>query len=312
MDVLSDVFETIEIRGALYFRTHFSPPWAITVPTYRKASRFHLVVQGICHVRLPSGESLELRAGDLLLIPNGQGHILSDSPSEEAPDLETVLSRVGYDGRGVLSINSADPDASTQLVCGHFSFAEYAEHPLLRALPNTIHITPSIRSRNAWLDDALRSLVGNVFSNASGSRAAVVRLSEIVFIEVLRVAGEQSPDLGRVLASFADPHIGKALDCMHRDIAAPWNVETLAREAGMSRSRFAERFQAMLGMGPAAYLTEWRLQHAVRHLTNSSQSIGEIARRCGYQSPAAFTRAFTIKFGASPKEMRRGRNRSVS
>jgi hypothetical protein len=126
MDVLNDILDTLDLRGVLYFRTDFSPPWAVTVPDFEQAARFHLVVQGQCHVGFASGDSVELTAGDLILIPRGRSHVLADKPRRSAPPLEHVLQDAGYDGQGVLAVGKGVSDASTQMICGHFSFRKGA------------------------------------------------------------------------------------------------------------------------------------------------------------------------------------------
>lgn len=304
-DALSDVFETIRLRATLYFRTDFSPPWSIAVPAYQNAARFHLVVQGACHVSLADGRSVELGPGDLVLAPQGRAHVLSDRAGRTPTELETVLTRVGYDGDGVFVVDGGDPGAATQMVCGHFGFAEGADHPLLRALPPLIHVTTSDRARYSFLDEALRMLVMRVFSDGMGAAAAVSRLSEVFFIEAVRAGVAQSPEIARILEAFADAQVGRALNLMHREPHKAWTVDGLARAVGMSRSRFAQRFSDLIGDGPMRYLAEWRLQRALLLLSEPRVNIQEVAGKVGYQSAAAFTRAFTAKFGASPSERRR-------
>ena len=148
MDVLNDVLDTLNLKGALYFRTDFSGPWGVTVPDLQQAARFHLVVQGRCHVSFASGASVDLGPGDIVLIPRGRSHVLADKVSRQAPPLETVLELSGYDGQGVLVVGERDPQASTQMVCGHFSFRKGADHPLLRALPEYLVTTTGMRARD--------------------------------------------------------------------------------------------------------------------------------------------------------------------
>jgi AraC family transcriptional regulator, activator of mtrCDE len=303
MDVLDDVLDTLNLKGAFYFRTDFSSPWAVTVPDLRQAARFHLVVQGRCHVGFPSGASADIGPGDLVLIPRGQSHILADVAGREAPPLETVLA--GYDGRGVLVVGTGDSSATTQMVCGHFTFRAGADHPILRALPEYLVTTNAMRARRPWLDDILRLVVRQVFSDTIGSTATVTRLSEIVFIELLRVGIGQSAGLRSVLEAFQDQQIGGALQLIHAEPERSWTVESLAASVGMSRSRFAERFSDLMGAGPMSYLTDWRLQKALSLLDDARCSVQQVASRTGYQSPAAFTRAFTGKFGLAPTEYRR-------
>jgi len=308
MDVLNDILDTLNLKGALYFRTDFSPPWAVTVPDLDQAARFHLVVQGTCRIEFPSGASVDLGAGDLVLIPKGRSHVLADQAGRTAPPLETVLDNVGYDGEGVLVVGDGDPNSSTQLICGHFNFRRDADHPILRALPEYLLTTASMRARQPWLDEMLRLVAQRVFSKDIGSKASVIRLSEIVFIELLRVGIDQSEELCSILEAFKDRQIGQALQLIHAKAAEPWTVESLASEVGMSRSRFAERFSDLMDTGPMAYLSDWRLQKALSLLDDSRCSVQQVAIQTGYQSPAAFTRAFSGKFGVPPREYRRNAN----
>ncbi len=305
MDVLNDILDTLNLRGVLYFRTNFSPPWAVTVPDLAEAARFHLVVQGGCWVEFPSGDSVRLGTGDIVLIPRGRSHVVADGPGRAAPPLERVLEEAGYRGDGVLAVGSGDSQSATQLICGHFSFRSGADHPLLRALPEYLVTTSAVRAREPWLDETLRLVARRVFCDEIGSAASVTRLSEIVFIELLRVGIDQSAGLKSIIQAFRDRQIGRALDIIHADPASGWTVESLAAEVGMSRSRFAERFSDLLGMGPMAYLTDWRLQKALSLLDDTRRSVQQVATQIGYQSPAAFTRAFAGKFGQPPTEYRR-------
>ncbi len=300
MDILNDILDTLDLKGALYFRTDFSGTWSVTVPVLEQAARFHLVVQGQCHVKLPDEDAVILGPGDLILIPKGQTHILSDSPVEDAPPLEQVLEAVEYDGDGVLVVGEGSDAASTQLICGHFTFRKGADHPILRSLPDHLLTTASMRAQNPWLDEILRLINRQMFSDNVGSDASVRRLSEIMFIELLRAGIEEQDEIGALLKGFQDPQIGHALELMHREPTASWTVESLARQVGMSRSRFAERFGDLVGQGPMSYLSDWRLQKALSILDHSNCSVQQVAVQTGYQSPAAFTRAFAGKFGVAP------------
>ncbi|WP_164116400.1 AraC family transcriptional regulator [Sphingorhabdus sp. Alg239-R122] len=304
MDILNDILDTLNLKGALYFRTDFSAPWSVTVPVLEQAARFHLVVQGQCHVTLPGDNHVLLNAGDLILIPRGQTHILSDGPVETAPSLETVLDAVQYDGEGVLVVGDGETSAATQLICGHFTFRKGADHPVLRALPDHVVITASMRAQNPWLDEILRMSCHRMFSDTIGSDASVRRLSEMMFIEVLRMGIEDTDGIQALLHGFQDPQIGKSLELIHKNSGMHWSVESLAAEVGMSRSRFADRFGSLIGQGPMSYLSDWRLQKALSLLDESNCSVQQVAVQTGYQSPAAFTRAFAGKFGIAPTKYR--------
>lgn len=304
MDLLSDILNTLNMKGVFYFQTAFGGKWGVTVPKYQQAARFHMVVQGQLHVSFPAGEALILGPGDLILIPHGKSHILSDSKCETAPPLETVLSDVGYDGNGFLAVGSGNEHKKTKLVCGHFSFREGADHPLLRALPDYFVVTPSRRASNPMLDDVIRILLQQVFSTQDGTMASVTRLSEIMFIELLRVNLIENEAFDKIMNAFNDQKISQAISLIHADPNGGWTVESLASEVGMSRSRFAHRFKELLGIGPMAYSSEWRLQKSLQLLDGSNINIQQVASKSGYKSAAAFTRAFSGQFGFSPTEYR--------
>jgi AraC-like DNA-binding protein len=300
-DVLSDVLDTIALKGMRYFRTDFSPPFAIGVPAYGRAARFHLVVRGRCHVTLPNGDTVTLEPGELVLVPHGSPHVLADAAGRTATQLEEVVAASGYTGEGAFVVGAGDPTASTQMVCGHFTFADGADHPLLRALPPALHVTAADRARRPMLDGILRLVVRRMFEDAPGTAASVSRLSEVLYIETLLAGIDRAPDLKRLLSAVHDPQIGHALSLIHHRLEHDWTVDSLAAEVGMSRSRFAERFRELVGQGPMHYLTDWRLQRARALLDESRASVKEVAHRTGYRSSTAFSRAFSQKFGRSPK-----------
>ena len=305
MDVLSDILDLLQLRGSLYFRTAFSPPWSVAVPPLRGAARFHLAVQGRCLVRIGPDRDVYLNPGDLIVIPNGAAHVLCDGPDAAPAALEAVLQESGFDGEGVLSFGGDPrPDADTKLVCGHFTFAEGADHPLLRALPSHLLVTAELRARAPWLDELMRLISRQMFAEAPGMKASVIRLSEALFIEVIRTCADQDQGLGKIVAAVGDPRIGRALGLMHRRPDRDWTLEAIAREVGMSRSRFAEQFQGLMNCAPMSYLSDLRLHKARTLLAGTGEPIQVIARRVGYQSPAAFSRAFANRYGHSPKAAR--------
>lgn len=304
IDILNDVLDTLQLQGTVYFRTDFSPPWAVEVPRYSGAARFHMLLQGSCHVQFASGENIQLQAGDLLLIPHGACHVIHDGDHPEAPPLQSVLEDAGYDGEGVLVINGEDTAASTQMVCGHFSFRPYADHPLLRLMPEHLLVKSSKRHQHVWLDEICRLITRKVFSDDVAAQASVRRLTEVMFVELLQASIHQSATLKTLLEAFQDRKIAHALALIHHKPGESWAVDQLAREVGMSRSRFADRFSKLLGMGPMTYLSEWRLQKALSLLSRADTNAQQVAYQTGYKSAAAFSRAFSSKFGISPSEYR--------
>ena len=165
---------------------------------------------------MEGSDTVELGPGDLILVPRGRSHTLSCTPVDEAPALETVLEDAGYDGEGVLVVGKGDPNASTQLICGHFTFREGADHPLLRALPDYLLTQSSDRAREVWLDEVLRLLTRRMFTEGDGASATVTRLSEVFFIELLRLGVGRTPEMASILNALTDRQIGKALQLMHR------------------------------------------------------------------------------------------------
>lgn len=305
MDVLSDILDLLQLRGSLYFRTAFSPPWSVAVPPLGRAARFHLAVQGRCLVRVGEDDAVQLNSGDLILIPGGAGHVLSDGSDAKPAALDEVLQRSGFSGEGTLVFGGeARADADTKLICGHFTFAEGVDHPLLRALPPYLLVTAELRAKAPWLDELLRLIARQMFAETPGMTASVIRLSEALFIEVIRSCADQDEALGKVVAAVGDRRIGHALGLMHRRLDQDWTLEGIAREVGMSRSRFAEQFQDLMNCAPMGYLADLRLQQAKTLLAGTSEPIQTIAQRVGYQSPAAFSRAFTNRYGHSPKASR--------
>lgn len=303
-DVLSDILDTIHLAGTLYFRTDFSPPWAVQVPDHKEAARFHLVVRGLCNVSFASGQQVDLHPGDLILIPKGRAHVLADSAGRSAAPLEQVIKNSGYTGSGIFALGGENPDASTQLVCGHFSFRDGADHPLLQALPEFILTSAATRARVPLLGEVLHLIERKTLANDLGTAAALVRLSEIVFIELLSLGISESPELVRITSALKDKQIGRALSLIHAEPGRAWTVEVLARELGMSRSSFSDRFRDLVGCGAISYVADWRLQKALAMLDQSNWTMREIAIRSGYRSPAAFTRAFAAKFSISPTKYR--------
>ena len=306
MDVLSDILDVLQLRGTLYFRTAFSPPWSVAIPSQGRPACFHLVAQGRCHVCVGDACDVVLNPGDLILIPNGAAHVLCDPPDTAPVPLADIVRQSGYAGEGVLVHGGEpSPDADTKLICGHFSFAEAADHPLLRALPAYLLVTAEVRARAPWLDELMRLITRQMFAGPPGVTASVIRLSEALFIEVVRTCADQDDGLRKVIEALADPRIGRALGLLHRGIDKDWTLDRIASEVGMSRSRFADRFQALMGCAPMSYLTDLRLQKAMNLLAGTGDPIQRVAARVGYQSPAAFSRAFAQRYGHSPSEVRR-------
>ncbi|MEM7221875.1 MAG: AraC family transcriptional regulator [Pseudomonadota bacterium] len=308
MDVLSDILDLVRLQGSLYFRTAFNAPWGVKVPAYKNVARFHLVARGQCWITVDGQEpTIALSTGDLILIPHGSGHTLRDAPDTPAETVERVLEETCYPGEGVLVYGGPDLGNATSLICGHFAFDEAAGHPLLDALPPFIHVKGTESLNVVWLENAMRFMGHEAGTGRIGSEAIVLRLTEIIFIQVIRTYAEGAGAEQRIISGIADPQIGRALAAVHRSPESPWTLENLAREAGLSRTSFVLRFNELMGMTALQYLTRWRTQKARKLLIEDTIPPAEVAARVGYQSEAAFARVFKKHYGVGPATYRRQR-----
>ncbi len=305
-DALSQILDVLQMRGAIYFHTDFTSPWGVGVPEYSNVARFHMVMRGNCVVTIEGvDDPLHLSTGDLVVIPHGVAHVLSDIPDREADELDFVLSESGYNGMGALVYGGQDQFGACKLFCGHFEFEEGATHPLLAGLPQVIHL-PNTQTMNAeWLDSVIRFVSAEVMGEKAGADAIVHRLTEIIFIQTVRAFVDSVGDEAGSLAGILDPQISRSLNAVHTNPEGKWTVQSMAEVAGMSRTVFAERFNEFIGMTPHNYVTHWRMQIAHQRLAKSSDSIIVIAEAVGYGSEAAFTRAFKNQFNVTPGIFRR-------
>ena len=312
LDLLSDILTRLSLRGTFYFRTSFTPPFGIQVPGFENVARFHFVQRGELKVHLPTtGETLRLRQGDLILIPHGAPHALlcNEVKPYDALPLERVLELSGYKGDGVLVYGGEEDERDTQLICGHFSFTGPAGrngtgHMLIDRLPPYILIQNYGQEAGSWIEATLRMIGSEVSGARIGGDLIALKLSEVLFAQAIRAYLEhQSPD-DDALAGFADPRISRALTAFHQAPAQEWSVASLANEAAMSRTAFAQLFAEKMGTTPMQYLTDWRMQIACHGLTEGRWNVADAAAEAGYASEAAFSRVFKKQVGVSPAAYR--------
>ena len=305
-DSLSAMLEAVRIRGSVYFWASFGPPWGVAVPQFERVVRYHIVLRGHCWVRIdPGGEPIRLDTGDLIAIPHGLPHALSDKPGTPCKTLDRLLQQTHFSGEGAFMLGEQDSGLQTHLVCGHFAHDADEEHPLFRALPTAIVVRGVTTGEARWLDDLLRYISREVTANGPGASAIVTRLSEILFVQTLRSHVAAHPDDAIGWAGFVDPHLGPALARIHESPGASWSLAALAKAAGLSRTRFALRFRSLMGITPFDYVARWRMTCAKTELRRLSRSIADTARALGYRSEAAFNRAFTKRYGIGPGAFRR-------
>lgn len=311
LDLLSDILTRLSLKGTLYFRTSFTPPWGVHVPSFQNVARFHFAHRGECLVHLPqTDDTIRLAQGDLVVIPHGAEHMLfcSTTGKEAVLTLDRVLELSGYRGEGVLVYGGDEDGRDTQLICGHISYGAKghtgAGHMLLDRLPPYMHIQDYGEARGAWLEATLRVIAAEAGHARMGGDLIALKMSEAIFAQAIRVHLESlSPD-SDALAGFADPQLSRALSAFHREPARTWSVEELARIAGMSRTSFAQGFTAKMQVTPMQYLTSWRMQIACQGLTEQGLNVADAAELAGYASEAAFSRVFRKQVGVSPAAYR--------
>ncbi|EKF18023.1 AraC family transcriptional regulator [Nitratireductor pacificus pht-3B] len=308
MDLLSDILSHMRLSGTLYFRTAFTSPWSVRVPSFENVARFHFAHKGRCLVRIvPDEPPVLLEQGDLIIIMRGAAHTLYCDPKteNEAVQLERVVRESGFTGKGALVYGPTGTDHATQLVCGHFAFGPDAGTLLLDALPSHIHIANYGEAAGSWMAETLKVIGAEAGRGGLGGDLIALKLSEIIFAQALRTylatAGAERP----VLAGIADAHIALALTAIHQNPGFGWTLEALARTGGMSRTAFVSRFAHCMRMTPMAYVTYWRMQLARQLLARTSEPIIEIAERVGYGSEAAFSRVFKKHQATAPAAYRR-------
>lgn len=303
MDLLSDVLRTLKLRGNLYFRTDLSSPWGIYVAAESNIARFHVVISGQCWLKIgEDAEAFLLSEGDLAIVPHGNSHYLTDAPQTPSRPLEDVLKEQKFTGEGTLLYGGGG--STTGLVCGFFSFDDDVVHPLIKTLPRKIHVKGSETLNFIWLDAVMKFIGSEATANDLGSRAITERLSEILFIQVIRAYSTVARENVGYLAALGDENLKRALQCIHRQPEEKWTLEKLSRAAGLSRSAFAEKFKNVMGMSPMLYLTRWRMSLAKIALREGGLSLVEIAEQVGYQSDSAFITAFKREFNTSPASFR--------
>jgi len=298
VDVLGEVLEQLALRGTVFCETAARAPWGIRF-NRRAEAFFHIVTAGTCWL-FAGGRRLRLVAGDVVLLPRGTGHALVDAPTSKRVGLDEWLASrskrpLGGDG------------AETRVLCGVYaSTVVGVEHPVLRLLPEVLHVPASLAQGHADLGATLAALAREAASGARGSSLVVARLLEVLFVHLVRVwaDGEGAGNAGWI-GALADPTLTRALALLHGAVAREWTVEELARAAGTSRATLARRFVAEVGEPPHAYLGRLRMQEATRRLVTSDEPLAAIASAVGYASEFAFNRAFRRSVGVPPGAYRR-------
>jgi AraC-like DNA-binding protein len=272
---------------------------------------YHFIIDGSAFVQLPDGQSLELGAGDIVVLPHGDQHIMTSARGLTAGLLNSeILSKIK--SRDLRPLQAGGGGDAAKYVCGYMVCDPVLSRPILGGLPPVFKINIRTDRSGHWLENSILHLAEEAASGRVGSDAMLAKLSEALFLDTLRryVAGLPEQQTGW-LAGARDPIVGKSLGLLHRRVAHPWTIADLADEVGISRTALVERFTRYLSEPPMTYLTRWRLHLAARSLENTPRGVSEIAGEVGYESEAAFNRAFKREFGAPPGRYRLQHKRTV-
>lgn len=325
-DTLSDLLSTVRLRGAVFYYVSFRAEWASEAPPAREIAEavmpgaehvmeYHMVAKGSAWAAISGLQPIKLAAGDIIMFPHGDAHVISSAPHmrPERYDADWVFATrnvpkpipISYH-HGVVHPGSTMPiaDADTVLVCGFLGCDLRPFNPLVAALPRMLHL-PAARA-GSWITHVIDQAALESAEPRPGGHAVLKRLSEMMFVDTARRYLDSLPeDATGWLAGLRDRYVGRALALLHERPEHAWTIDELGREVGLSRSSLHERFVQYLGQPPIQYLANWRIQLGSRLLRETRRTVATIAVEVGYESEAAFSRAFKRLVGAPPAAWRR-------
>ena len=314
MDALSEALNAVHMTGAIFYHAECTAPWGFQVPQLQKVAHvlapgterlvsYHLVTEGQAMVRFAALD-VSIAAGDVLIIPHGDAHTVSHGSPSSFVDSGASLGK--FLSGDLTTMRMGGGGETTRFVCGYFGCERHADRLFLAGLPLMIKIKLRGDAAGEWLESSVRHLVSEAGSGRPGQSILLSKMAEALFIETLRRYMEQlPPEHTGWLAGARDPVVGGALAALHRSPGRHWTLEHLAVEVGASRSVLAERFTRFLGEPPLTYLARWRLQLAARRIQATRNTILQVALDVGYESEAAFNRAFKREFGLPPAQYRK-------
>jgi AraC-like DNA-binding protein len=325
-DPLSDVLRSVRLRGAVFYYVSFDGDWAAETPGSSTLAgalmpgadhvlAYHLMVRGDGWAASADQAPVRLAAGDIVMFPRGDAHVLSSAPGlraqEDQSDWRFTTRNdpkpiaVAYH-RGVLRPGSPGPaeEARSVVVCGFVACDMKPFNPLIHALPPQMHLRAG--ELGPWTTQLLDQAVAESREHRAGSDAVLERASEFVFVDAARrYLDSLPPGSAGWLGALRDRHVGRAIALLHERPAHPWTVEELGRQVGLSRSTLHERFVELTGQAPMQYLANWRMQLGAGLLRRGQAKVAAVAQEVGYESEAAFARAFKRLMGQPPAAWRR-------
>jgi AraC-like DNA-binding protein len=303
-DPLGEALHLLRMSGSYYGRSELTEPWGLELPPMEGCLWFHVLTAGRCSLDAGRAEAVELRPGDLALVPHGTGHTLRSDPGAAATSIEEVdLERVD-DRYEILRYGGGGPRAD--MVCCAVRFGHPAARNLVDVLPPVIHVAAPGAPDNDWVQTTVRLMAAEAQALRPGGEAVVTRLADILVVQAIRSWIENDPAARTGwLGALRDPQIGRAIALIHEDPAREWTVASLADELAMSRSAFAARFTELVGEPTMHYVARWRMDVALDALREEGATVAQLADRLGYGSEAAFSRAFKRIVGVAPGAARR-------
>ena len=321
MDAFSEILSGVKLNGAVFFSAEFSAPWGLSAPASKVVAEqvapsaahlvlYHLLIDGIAFVEMEDGQSVALVPGDVVIFPHGDPHHMSSGKTARPPFPNYGITPK-IKARDLSPLRAGGGGTVSKFVCGYMTCDPHLSRPILNGLPPVFKVNVRTDSAGHWLETSIMHLVDEAVSGRVGSEAMLAKLSEALFVDTLRRYVDALPEQQNGwLAGARDPVVGRSLALLHGRVAHPWTIADLADEVGISRSALVERFSRYLSEPPMAYLTRWRLQLAAESLQKTSRGVADIATDIGYQSEAAFSRAFRREFGQPPGRYRSDHKRS--
>ncbi len=304
-DPLGEALHLLRMTGSFYGLSELTAPWGMTLPAIEGCLWFHVVTSGTALLAVGDEPVRTLRPGELLLVPHGRGHELRDAPGSPAPPILSLHREMITDRYEILRHGGGG--APTVMICGAVTFDHPAAHDLVGALPPVMAVEAFGAGQTEWIQSTLQLMAVEAASLRPGGETVITRLADILVIQAIRawLASDASPGTGW-LGALRDPQIGRAVAMIHRDPARDWTVAALADAVAMSLSAFSARFTALVGEPVMRYVTGWRMRLAHAALLEGRETVAEVAHRSGYESEAAFSRAFSRAMGVAPGVIRRG------